>query len=94
MVDPTTKSNPLGEGNYPLGGNKLPLSLGENNPPLGGNNPPLGQDDPPVGKRENPSFVDPAWDQKDGWRPMLYVNYHKRFFVDPKNWNDREKLFD
>jgi Phytanoyl-CoA dioxygenase (PhyH) len=32
--------------------------------------------------------------QKDGWRPLLYVNYHHKFFHDPKNWNDKEKLFD
>lgn len=32
--------------------------------------------------------------QKDGWRPLLYVNYHHKFFNDPKNWNDKEKLFD
>jgi hypothetical protein len=29
----------------------------------------------------------------DGWRPLLYVNYHQKFFHDPKNWNDKEKLF-
>jgi Phytanoyl-CoA dioxygenase (PhyH) len=33
-------------------------------------------------------------DQVDGWRPLLYVNYHQNFFHDPKNWNDRERLFD
>ena len=33
-------------------------------------------------------------DQVDGWRPLLYVNYHQNFFHDPKNWNDKEKLFD
>jgi hypothetical protein len=26
-------------------------------------------------------------------RPLLYVNYHHGWFHDPKNWNDREKLF-
>jgi hypothetical protein len=26
-------------------------------------------------------------------RPMLYVNYHHEWFHDPKNWNDKEKLF-
>jgi hypothetical protein len=31
---------------------------------------------------------------QQGWRPMLYVNYHQPWFVDPKNWNDHEKLFD
>jgi ectoine hydroxylase-related dioxygenase (phytanoyl-CoA dioxygenase family) len=30
----------------------------------------------------------------DGWRPLLYINYHQKFFHDPKNWNDKEKLFD
>jgi hypothetical protein len=29
----------------------------------------------------------------DGWRPLLYVNYHQKFFQDPKNWNDKERLF-
>lgn len=29
----------------------------------------------------------------EGWRPLLYVNYHHKFFHDPKNWNDKEKLF-
>jgi hypothetical protein len=29
----------------------------------------------------------------EGWRPLLYVNYHQKFFQDPKNWNDKEKLF-
>lgn len=29
----------------------------------------------------------------EGWRPLLYVNYHQKFFHDPKNWNDKEKLF-
>ena len=33
-------------------------------------------------------------DQIEGWRPLLYVNYHQNFFHDPKNWNDKEKLFD
>lgn len=33
-------------------------------------------------------------DQVEGWRPLLYVNYHQNFFHDPKNWNDKEKLFD
>ena len=28
-----------------------------------------------------------------GWRPMLYVNYHQPWFIDPKNWNNNEKLF-
>jgi chromosome segregation ATPase len=28
----------------------------------------------------------------DGWRPMIYVNYHQKWFHDPKNWNDNEKL--
>lgn len=28
-----------------------------------------------------------------GWRPLLYVNYHQPWFVDPKNWNDNERLF-
>ena len=32
-------------------------------------------------------------DCSDGWRPLLYVNYHQKFFQDPKNWNDKEKLF-
>ena len=32
--------------------------------------------------------------QSEGWRPLLYVNYHQKFFQDPKNWNDKEKLFD
>ena len=59
-----------------------------------GENVVSGGENNPNGDGEKSSFVDPAWDQNDGWRPMLYVNYHKRFFVDPKNWNDREKLFD
>ena len=29
----------------------------------------------------------------DGARPMLYVNYHRTWFNDPKNWNNRERLF-
>ena len=40
------------------------------------------------------AYVDPAWAQRDGWRPLLYVNFTQRFFVDPKNWDDRERLFD
>jgi len=27
-------------------------------------------------------------------RPIIYVNYHHSWFHDPKNWNDKEKLFD
>ena len=38
--------------------------------------------------------VSQSQSQKDGWRPLLYVNYHHKFFNDPKNWNDKEKLFD
>ena len=26
-------------------------------------------------------------------RPMIYVNYHQPWFVDPKNWNNEERLF-
>ena len=26
-------------------------------------------------------------------RPVIYVNYHQPWFVDPKNWNNQEKLF-
>ena len=26
-------------------------------------------------------------------RPMMYVNYHQQWFVDPKNWNNEERLF-
>lgn len=26
-------------------------------------------------------------------RPIVYVNYHHKWFNDPKNWNDNEKLF-
>eukprot|EP01042_Synura_sphagnicola_P001801 gene1801-2116_t len=26
-------------------------------------------------------------------RPMVYVNYHQPWFVDPKNWNNEERLF-
>jgi ectoine hydroxylase-related dioxygenase (phytanoyl-CoA dioxygenase family) len=26
-------------------------------------------------------------------RPIVYVNYHHRWFNDPKNWNDNERLF-
>ena len=29
----------------------------------------------------------------NGWRPLLYINYHQPWFVDPKNWNDNERLF-
>lgn len=32
-------------------------------------------------------------DNTDSWRPLLYVNYHHTWFHDPKNWNDKEKLF-
>jgi hypothetical protein len=28
-----------------------------------------------------------------GWRPLLYINYHQSWFVDPKNWNTNERLF-
>jgi hypothetical protein len=31
-------------------------------------------------------------DEDEAWRPMMYVNYHHDWFVDPKNWNDKEKL--
>ncbi len=31
---------------------------------------------------------------EEGWRPMLYVNYHQSWFHDPKNWNDKVSLFD
>lgn len=27
------------------------------------------------------------------WRVMLYINHHQPWFHDPKNWNEREKLF-
>jgi hypothetical protein len=33
-------------------------------------------------------------DSVDGWRPLLYVNYHHTWFHDPKNWNDKERLFE
>lgn len=26
-------------------------------------------------------------------RPIVYVNYHHKWFNDPKNWNDNERLF-
>jgi len=39
------------------------------------------------------AYDDPAWAQRDGWRPLLYVNFTQRFFIDPKNWDDRERLF-
>ena len=26
-------------------------------------------------------------------RPLLYVNYTREFFEDPKNWNNKERLF-
>ena len=38
--------------------------------------------------------IDQQKRQSEGWRPLLYVNYHQKFFQDPKNWNDKEKLFD
>jgi len=28
------------------------------------------------------------------WRPLLYINHTAPWFVDPKNWNMKEKLFD
>lgn len=40
------------------------------------------------------NYTDGTVNQFDGWRPLLYVNYHHKFFNDPKNWNDKEKLFD
>ena len=27
------------------------------------------------------------------WRTMLYINHHQQWFSDPKNWNEKEKLF-
>jgi hypothetical protein len=27
-------------------------------------------------------------------RPIVYVNYHHTWFNDPKNWNDKERLFE
>ena len=27
-------------------------------------------------------------------RPLLYINHHQQWFVDPKNWNDHERLFE
>eukprot|EP01038_Epipyxis_sp_PR26KG_P016476 gene16476-22480_t len=39
----------------------------------------------------SPSSESQSYSQ--GWRPMLYVNYHHSWFHDPKNWNDAEKLF-
>ena len=27
-------------------------------------------------------------------RPLLYINYTQSFFTDPKNWNDKDRLFD
>ena len=50
--------------------------------------------------RTNPASIDSneeavkaATISSKGWRPMLYVNYHQKWFHDPKNWNDAEKLF-
>lgn len=28
------------------------------------------------------------------WRPLLYVNYHRDWFEDPKNWDNRRSVFD
>jgi len=30
----------------------------------------------------------------DIFRPLIYVNHHQTWFVDPKNWNDKERLFE
>ena len=30
----------------------------------------------------------------DVFRPLIYVNHHQTWFVDPKNWNDKERLFE
>ena len=43
---------------------------------------------------EDECNIDQHERQSEGWRPLLYVNYHQKFFQDPKNWNDKEKLFD
>jgi hypothetical protein len=29
----------------------------------------------------------------DGWRALIYINYHHQWFHDPKNWNENDKLF-
>lgn len=48
------------------------------------------------GKQDNDKYDDDycSSSDKQGWRPLIYVNYHQKFFYDPKNWNDKEKLFD
>lgn len=38
-------------------------------------------------------WLDEVVMSRQRWRPMLYVNYHQPWFVDPKNWNDKERLF-
>ena len=30
---------------------------------------------------------------EDSWRILLYINHHHQWFNDPKNWNERDKLF-
>ena len=32
-------------------------------------------------------------EKEEFWRPLLYINYTHTWFEDPKNWNNRRKLF-
>lgn len=32
-------------------------------------------------------------ENSEAWRPLLYVNYWQEWFSDPKNWDDRQRLF-
>lgn len=32
--------------------------------------------------------------RNEGWRGIFYVNYWREFFQDPKNWDERESVFD
>lgn len=31
--------------------------------------------------------------EQERWRPIVYVNYTRDWFQDPKNWNDRRRIF-
>jgi ectoine hydroxylase-related dioxygenase (phytanoyl-CoA dioxygenase family) len=41
----------------------------------------------------NPKEVDDEGEVNGEIRSMLYINHTQQWFHDPKNWNDREKLF-
>ena len=54
----------------------------------------LANQHPKNGGHDDDSVTEKNEEFTKGWRPLLYVNYHQKFFQDPKNWNDKERLFE